>query len=344
MRMPAFLFFLMAAATVAADIQPCRHSEEPHREVAAFLAASAPDAGARQAAAIRAAREGDGTDLEAIRKGRNSAAAAAATDAALNIADAVVPSASGGIPIRLYTPRAAVGGQKPAVVLYLHGGGWTIGSINSCARFCRALATASGAVVAAIDYRLAPEHPYPAALEDTLIARQWLQQQLGAGRIYLAGDSAGGNLAVAAAMQLAQNRSTATVSGLILFYSVVYADADGSDSWLRNGKGYALDAELMEEFNEAYAPAEARQRDPLISPLLSPALHLLPPILLISAQFDILHDQGREFARQAEKAGVPVRARCYEGASHLFITMPGMDTYFQRAVRDAAEFIRAAKN
>ena len=344
MKKSAFLLLLGITTAVWADIQPCNHVEEPHQEVAAFLAASAPDTGARQAAAIRAAREGDSTDLDAIRKGRNSSAEAAATDASLTISDAVVPSASGGIPIRLYTPSSLAGGSKPAAVLYLHGGGWTIGSIRSCARFCRALATASGAIVAAIDYRLAPEHPYPAALEDTLIARQWLQQQLGTERIYLAGDSAGGNLAIAAAMQLAQNRSQATVSGLILFYPVTYADADGSDSWLRNGKGYALDAELMEEFNEAYAPAEARQRDPLVSPLLSPALHLLPPILLISAQFDILHDQGREFARQAEKAGVPVRARCYEGASHLFITMPGMDTYFRRAVRDAAAFIRAAQH
>lgn len=320
------------------DIRPCRHSASPHRDVAAFLSAQAAGVGAMQKNAVRAARNGDFTALNAVRGSRGKAAAAEPDDA-ISVVDDSVPSASGSIPIRLYLPAGTTEVRGRPAVLYLHGGGWTIGGIGSCARFCRKLAAAAGTVVAAIDYRLAPEHPFPAAFEDTLSARRWLQRHAGADRVYLAGDSAGGNLAVAAALRTAQDPASPGVSGLILFYPVTYADADGSESWIRNGSGYALDAELMNEFNAAYATEDSRRSDPMISPILSASLSTLPPMLLVTAQYDILHDQGREFAVRAAEAGVQVDARCYAGASHLFISMPGMDVFFRRAVTDAAGFL-----
>ena len=152
-----------------------------------------------------------------------------------------------GRKIRFYFPS-----EKPgkSIVLYLHGGGWTIGSIEGSARICGDLAAETGIDIATLDYRLAPEYRAPAALDDVLAAVQMLQDR-GYERIYFAGDSAGGNLAACAGWKLRSE-----IAGLLLYYPVVLAKQDGSESWKEYAEGFGLDGDLMDAFNESYAPGK----------------------------------------------------------------------------------------
>ena len=196
---------------------------ELHPETQTFLAGMPSGLAELQTKAIREAIAGNGALLKQVRNSRK--------------VDTVPPSgvtteelSFEGLPIRLYrTP-----GPVRVLVLYLHGGGWVLGGIPSCSRFCGALAEQEEVAVAACDYRLAPEHPYPAALDDTVKFYDWAKQRYPGARIILAGDSAGGNLAVAAALRLLDERKK-TVDGLILFYPVASLQQDRSESWKKNG-------------------------------------------------------------------------------------------------------------
>ena len=203
----------VAALTLAAG--------ELHPETQTFLAGMPSGLAELQTKAIREAIAGNGALLKQVRNSPK--------------VDTVPPSgvtteelSFEGLPIRLYrTP-----GPVRVLVLYLHGGGWVLGGIPSCSRFCGALAEQEEVAVAACDYRLAPEHPYPAALDDTVKFYDWAKQRYPGARIILAGDSAGGNLAVAAALRLLDERKK-TVDGLILFYPVASLQQDRSESWKR---------------------------------------------------------------------------------------------------------------
>lgn len=297
-----------------------------HRQADAFLRGMPADLQDRQADAIEQAIAGDNSALQTVRSSRNAA-----------------PEISPGVDtcmltttLRLYSPKGTVGERLP-LLIYLHGGGWTFGSLNSCARFCNAMA-ASGAVrVLAVDYRLAPEHPYPAGLGDCCAALQYACEHaadlgIDAQRISIGGDSSGGNLAIATALRQSQ-----AVHSLVLFYPVTKAFADGSDSWARYGRGYGLDSCIMEQFNRAYT-LHAEPTDTLISPGLcaDATIAALPPTLLVAAERDILRDQGREFAAKA-----PQRIKRVElpYTVHLFITVPGQDAAFNQAVSLALDFL-----
>ena len=165
-----------------------------------------------------------------------------------------------------------------------------------------------------------------------------MTRQLGvdASRITLAGDSAGGNLAAAVALRLLDERKKA-VDGLILFYPVASLQQDRSESWKKYGKGYALDSRLMEAFNDAYVPDAARRAERYVSPL-GTDLKGLPKTLLITSEYDILRDQGEELGRRMKAAGVDVRMLRFDGAPHIFISMPGLDTFFDRALKESVAF------
>ena len=217
------------------------------------------------------------------------------------------------------------------LLIYLHGGGWTFGSINSCSRFCDAIAASGAARVLAIDYSLAPESPFPAALNDCTAALEYAHTNAAILKttpalISIGGDSAGGNLAVAAALKC----GCLPVRSLILFYPVTKAYADDSESWNKYGHGYGLDADLMAEFNKAYTIGTS-PHNPLISISSAKTENLakLPPTLLVGAGRDILRDQGKEFADRLP--GI-VRRVEFPGAVHLFITVPGQPTAFKKAV------------
>jgi acetyl esterase len=217
---------------------------------------------------------------------------------------------AGGVPVRLYRPLGAEGDDLPLVV-YLHGGGWVIGSLGSSDPVCRALANRSGALVASVDYRLAPEHPYPAAVEDSLAAFDSLRAELRPPRIAVAGDSAGGTLAAV----VARNRR-AEVDLQLLVYPVTDARRE-TTSYATYAEGFGLTALSMRRYWELYADG-ADLSNPDLSPLEAPDLAGLPPAYVILAEHDVLHDEGEAYARALEAAGVPVTLRRREGTVHGF--------------------------
>lgn len=284
----------------------------------------------RQAAAIRRAMAGHSRGLDSVRHSRNAAWPVPTG----------VSSRTLSPTLRLYEPAGAAGRKLPTLI-YLHGGGWTFGSINSCSRFCGALAASGAARVVAVDYRLAPENPFPAGLEDCAAAVRYVTEnatELGTATasVAIGGDSSGGNLAVATALS-AECRGK--IAKLVLFYPVTLAIADGSASWREYGRGYGLDSDIMEAFDSAYVGA-ADTRDPRISVGLLPPdtlRALLPQTLLVAAGRDILRDQGKDFAT---RAGHRARREELPEAVHLFITVPGQDEAFGTAVRLAADFLK----
>lgn len=292
-------------------------------EAAAFLSARPADAQARTSGAIRAALDGNADALNRIREAQRRL---------------VTPSEefrsedmiSGGRRVRIY---CQAGKPTEAAVLYLHGGGWVLGGIESCRRICVGLARATGLDVAALDYRLAPEHRAGAALDDVGATVSRLRER-GYRRIYLAGDSAGGNLAACAA-----GRMPDAIAGMILFYPVTLAKNDGSESWVRYADGYGLDGTLMETFNAAYAPGNLSD-DPEVSPLLATDFAGYPETLIVGAECDILYDQGRAFAGLLARHGVRVTHRTVPGALHAFMTYPGMDAAYREGLGLASAFLR----
>ncbi|MGN0223509.1 MAG: alpha/beta hydrolase [Muribaculaceae bacterium] len=297
-----------------------------HRQADTFLRGMPSDLQDRQADAIEQAIAGDNSALQAVRHSRNASPAISANvDTCM-----LTPS------LRLYSPKGTAGQRLP-LLIYLHGGGWTFGSLNSCARFCDAIAASGSLRVLAVDYRLAPEHPYPSGLDDCCTALQYAcdhadELSIDPQCISIGGDSSGGNLAIATAL-----RSPCSVHSLLLFYPVTKAFADGSDSWARYGRGYGLDSRIMQQFNRAYT-LHAEPTDSLISPgLCSDAtLAALPPTLLVAAERDILRDQGREFAAKAPHRITRVELPY---TVHLFITVPGQDAAFNQAVSLALDFL-----
>lgn len=222
------------------------------------------------------------------------------------------------------------------LLVYLHGGGWVIGSVNSCSRYCGAMA-AKGVAVLAVDYRLAPEHPFPEGLDDCVAAVRFAidrMEQWKCSGISIGGDSSGGNLAIATALSFPEN----TFSSLITFYPVTKAYADDSGSWKKYGVGFGLDSALMDAFNNAYT---ADCRNPLVSPAEADdvALMKLPPVLMVAAERDILRDQGQEFVNRLKNLGKEARYVLIPGSVHLFITVDGQPSAFNLSVEESAAFI-----
>ena len=302
-------------------------AQDYRAEADRFLAGMPEGLQDRQNDAILAALAGDTAPLTAVRSARNTPAELPAGVTARDVGEG----------LRLYLPATPPQESLPLLV-YLHGGGWTIGSINSCARYCIALAE-RGVAVLAVDYRLAPEYPYPVPLNDCAdavetafrCAKEW---GVDPGRISVGGDSSGGNLALAVAL-----RKPSRLSSLVVFYPVVRAWNDGSQSWLRYRGGMALDGKIMETFNRSYIQDTEQCAE--ISPALAAddALRMLPPILMVAAERDILYDQGRDFAQRVSALGVRVEHHTFRGAVHLFITVAGQEAAFRAAVDRSARWL-----
>ena len=228
----------------------------------------------------------------------------------------------GAIALRLYRPANAT---RPAPTLvYYHGGGWTMGNLDSHDVLCRQLADESGFVVVAVDYRMGPEHRFPAAVDDVLAATRWLQAQadtlgLDATRFAVGGDSAGGNLA--AVVALAWRDAGEAVP--LKFQLLIYPATDMrlvAPSHTSNGQGYLLTAETIRYFRTHYIDPE-QYSDWRASPLLHGDLSGLPPALVITAGFDPLRDEGRQYADALSAAGSPAQYVCFDRQIHGFITM-----------------------
>jgi acetyl esterase len=229
---------------------------------------------------------------------------------------------AGGVAARLYRPAA---GPAPLVV-YLHGGGWTIGSVGSHDRVCRRLARDAQCAVLSLDYRLAPEHPWPASVDDTVAALRWVASapdDLGdepPGAVAVAGDSAGGTLAALACLRLRDEAPAALPDVQALLYA--NTDLTGSQPSVREkATGWGLDASVVRFFNTQWVPDESRWSDPGVTPLFAPDLRGLPRALVVTAEHDVLRDEGEAYARRLQEAGVDVTSRCEPGLVHNFMLL-----------------------
>jgi acetyl esterase len=242
---------------------------------------------------------------------------------------------------RLYRPAA---GPAPLVV-YLHGGGWTVGSLESPDRVCRRLADGSGAAVLAVDYRLAPEHPWPASVDDTVAVLRWVEpapMELGAapGAVAVAGDSAGGTLATLACLRLREERPEALPDLQVLLYP--NTDLTGDHPSMREkAVGWPLDADTVRFFSSQWVPDEKRWSDPGVSRLHAPDLGGLPPALIVTAEHDVLRDEGEAYAGRLREAGVPVELRREPGLVHNFMLLDEISPACAAAADRVAADLRA---
>ncbi len=257
-----------------------------------------------------------------------------------SVANAVARRPDAEIGLRIYRP---IDDARLPVVLYFHGGGWVIGDLESHDNTCRRLARASDCVVVSVDYRLAPEHPYPAAAEDCYAALEWVRSNaaglnVDGDRVAVAGDSAGGNLAAVVA-QMARDRGGPKVSAQLLIYPVTDSGCDTA-SMVENAEGYFLTRSAMQWFWKNYVGDPESARAPYNAPLSASSLAGLPPALVITAEFDPLRDEGEAYARRLADSGVEVRLRRYDGMIHGFVSMAAVLTQGDEALREAGEAVR----
>jgi|SRR5262245_12176472 len=246
-----------------------------------------------------------------------------------SVTDLRAPGPDGDIPVRVYVPAAEREDELPALV-YFHGGGWVMGSLDAYEGLCRSLANAACAVVISVDYRLAPEHRYPAAVEDAYAATWWVHEPartLGVdpARLAVGGDSAGGNLAAAVCL-MARDRGRPALSAQVLLYPILDHAFDTA-SYRENGEGYYLTRAAMEWFWKLYLAREEDGAHPYASPLRAERLTGLPPALIVTAEYDPLRDEGEAYARRLESEGVAVRLIACHGMIHGFLRRP--DTFAQ---------------
>jgi acetyl esterase len=257
-----------------------------------------------------------------------------------------IPGPGGLIPIRIYTPDGApdVKGPRPGLV-YFHGGGWVVCDLDTHDVICRALARRSGAVVVSVDYRLAPEHRFPAAVVDCYAATKWVAEhaaELGIDpdRLAVGGDSAGGNLAAVVSLQ-SRDQGHPTIALQVLVYPVTDLSRFDTGSYQEFAEGYLLTLADMNWFRGHYLERPEDSQRPDASPLLARDLHGLPPALIITAELDPLRDEGEGYGRRLEDAGVPVRCTRYEGMTHPFFSLSGGVRQAHEAIAEFAAAVAA---
>ncbi|MER5704325.1 alpha/beta hydrolase [Micromonospora sp. NPDC002296] len=277
--------------------------------------------------------EARAADLAAIRAGGGD------VEPVHEVRDDVVPGPAGDLPIRVHRPAGP--GRLPTLI-YFFGGGWTLGSVDTADGICRRLANAAGCQVVTVGYRLAPEHPFPAAVHDCHAAVRRLAghaDEFGVDpdRLAVGGDSAGGNLAAAVTL-LARDEGGPALAAQLLVYP-------NTDQRRRDEPAGEQDPLLFNRHSVAwyrghYLPDPATAEDPLASPLLAEDLTGLPPALVVTAEYDPLRDEGERYASRLREAGVPVELARYDGMIHGFFAMPGAFDAGRRAQDRAAAFLR----
>jgi acetyl esterase len=254
-----------------------------------------------------------------------------------------IPGPGGDIRARVYTPVAA-SGPMPGLIFF-HGGGFVVGGLDSHDGLCRQLAAEGGLCVVAVDYRLAPEHPYPAAVDDALAATQWIAQEaatlgLDGGRLAVGGDSAGAMLAAVVTQKLRAKGGVALAYQLLMFPNTQMGGQTRSLSEF--GSGYFLERQMMEHFFALYLPPGADRDDPAVSPLKAKDFTGLPPAYVMLGGYDPLHDEGLAYADRLRAAGVMVEVADYPGLVHCFIYLQTVLPEASAAMAAAAKAVRAA--
>jgi acetyl esterase len=256
------------------------------------------------------------------------------------------PGKQGDIPLRLYRPLGSTGMSSALPVLvYYHGGGWVIGDLDTHDTLCRELANGSGCAVVAVDYRMAPEHRFPAAVDDSLAALRWIQRKaaslgLDATRLAVGGDSAGGNLAAVMAIA-ARDAEDPDIAFQLLIYPAT-DQRRGAASHATNGQGYLLTRDTITYFHDHYIADAAQDLDWRASPLLHPELSRLPPALVLTAGYDPLRDEGLHYAQRLSEAGNRATHINFERQIHGFITMGKVIDEANAAVALCAAELRRA--
>lgn len=257
------------------------------------------------------------------------------------VREVFIPGPGGAIPMRLYTPAGA--GPHP-IVLYFHGSGFVLLDLDSHDDLCRRLCAGASCLVASVDYRLAPENPYPAAPDDCLAATRWMAANAAdfagdASRMVVAGDSAGACLAAVTALRI-RAEGGPRLSGQLLFYPVTdYPSAPGA-SYQAYGAGYGLTDQGMRWFWRQYLPDASAAAHEHVSPLRAREPAGLPSACVLTAEYDVLHDEGMAYARMLADAGVPSVARSYAGMNHGFLKYAGVIDEAGAALDDACQWLK----
>jgi len=258
--------------------------------------------------------------------------------------DSTVPGSEGNrIPVRIYWPDGWSESSDPApgLILY-HGGGWVMGTLNLYDSLARSLANAGSCIVVSVDYRLAPEHRFPAAAEDSHSAAVDISRNAEAlgidpQRLYVCGDSAGGNLAVVVSL-MARDRRSVRIAGQILVYPIADCDFE-TQSYHENAEGYFLTRAAMQYFWDQYAPAATDRAHPYASPLKADSLAGLPPAWVMTAGYDPLRDEGEALAARLQKDGVTTHLEQFQGQIHGFLRRTDLYDEAGRAIRLIGQFI-----
>jgi acetyl esterase len=294
----------------------------------------------RRLAAGAAERSAAGSRHELARTGhvRSARWLVAPVEDVANTYELSVDSPTGEVGVRIHVPAD----PRPGCMLYFHGGGWVIGTLDTFDGICRALANRTGLAVVAVDYRMAPEHPYPAAPQDCRAVAEWVAAGAAAeyfqpGPLIVAGDSAGGNLAATLALA-ARDRGGPRVDAQVLIYPITDA-AMASRSFADYGTGLYLTAADMRWYWRSYLGTRLGALDGEFSPLHARKLTGLPPALVITAEYDPLRDEGEAYAERLRAAGVVVSMRRFEGMIHGFFRFTAMCDAANEAFDEVAVFV-----
>ena len=298
-------------------------------EQAAAAAAVAPPAGATNEERVRMARA-------LMMRALESRVSIAGLPNGVETREVEIAS---GLNARIYLPPGEA--LPRPVMVYTHGGGWVIGAVATVDPFCRLLSEAAGVIIVSVEYRLAPEHPYPAALEDTLAAFDWVAAHAhewggDASRLALGGDSAGANLAAVTANRLCAEPGADALRAQLLLYPVTDHPSADHPSYPENATGYGLEANTMRWFWELYAPG-ASADDTGLAPLRLLDVPALPPTLVTTAQYDVLRDEGVAYAQKLKAAGVAVTHLHASDMGHNFPVTPSQVVRFAQGVQTLGE-------
>ena len=252
-----------------------------------------------------------------------------------------IPGPGGEIPVRVYTPDASA--PRPAMV-YFHGGGWVLCDLDTHDVICRGIAHRAGAVVVSVDYRLAPEHKFPAAVDDCYAALVWVQANaarlgIDPARIAVGGDSAGGNLAAVVSLKSRDERGP-SIAAQVMVYPVTDLSTMETGSYSEFATDHQLTKSAMEWFRGHYLSTLEDRRHPFASPLLASDLAGLPPALVITAECDPLRDEGEAYAARLKDAGVRVTLTQYDGMIHPFFALGGVVPQALDALQQVADAVK----
>ncbi len=272
-------------------------------------------------------------------------AQAGAPEEVTSIEDRLLRGPAGALPIRIYVPVGAAQGPFP-VLVYFHSGGWVFGSIEAHDPVCRALANHARCLVVSVGYRLAPEHPFPAAPEDCYTATAWVAEHAheinaDSARIAVGGDSAGGNLAAVVAL-MARDRQGPALCYQVMIYGETDYYEPGTASYATYREGYGLTREEMIWFWDQYLARPEDRLHPYAAPLRAPDLSGLPPTLMITAEYDPVRDEAEHYAQRLQQAGVPVQLSRYPGMIHGFFRMFALFEQSHQALAEVSDALRAA--